>query len=82
MEYDSPKKKMLLKTLSKELLDYKKPIPIQKDDSNNNQILNVQVSKFNESYHFKNNIQSFENEEKYNNEDFLNSFSFGRVHLI
>jgi hypothetical protein len=77
LKTESPHKKFLLKSLSKEFLEMKNQNKILQNGELNNQVLNVQVSKFNESYHKKKQMPSFEMEEGTQNEDFLNSFSFG-----
>lgn len=79
LKIESPGKKFLPKSLSKEFLDPKNPIRLLNQGPGRKQILNVQVSKFNESYHKKQNVHSFEADERDPNEDFLNSFSFGRA---
>lgn len=76
----SPKKKILLKTLSKELLDCKKWVgPGLEADPRAKQVLNVQVSKFGESPHPKKHFTSFECEDKWVPESFLNNLSFGKA---
>lgn len=71
--------KILLKTLSKELLDYKKSTGAGHEaDSRTNQILNVQVSKFGESHRCSKARPSFDGEDKLAGDNLLNNLSFGR----